>query len=133
MRKKWLKIALTSILAVGALVPVASAANYKFHFDVTTNFLTGRAYTNYAWKFTDKENQVVKITSIDSNWTAGVRMENSEGAKRSSNLYTKKAGNYTLTNNGAKASYKYRLKIWKEKGGKFDRFTMKGKWNPDTY
>ena len=127
------KLAMGTLMSIAILGSTASAANYKFAFNVTTKVLHGAAYSAYAVKYTQNENPVLKVTQNTSAVKFDYVVVNSDNKTRTDTISTKQTGKWNFVNHATQKGYKYRLRVQTDVGKIWNTYTVKGAWNIDTY
>lgn len=127
------KIVVSSMTCLAILATSVSAANYKFDFNLTTKIFYGAAYSSYATKYTKTETPVLCVTSNASGATIQYTVVNSDKDARTGTLKKNGTGHWKFTDDSTCKGYKYRLRVKTDTGNLWNTYTVKGRWNIDTY
>lgn len=126
-----------SVLGVSAMVFLGatgvSAYNAKFSFDMNTGLFNGKVYTSPAYKYTKDEDPFLRVDFIESSVRTKFGVVNSNGDARSSTLTTRSATSSLLNNLGMAQNHQYRMGIQTDDGSWYNRYNVRGAWNPDSY
>lgn len=132
-KKLFKNVVMGAVLSVALVGSVASAANYKFGFTLTTKIFHGAVYSDPATKYTKTENPVLKVEENSSGVPFQFTVVNSDGAARTNTLKKSNKGHWTFSDNTTAKGYRYRLKVSTDAGNFWNVYTVKGDWNIDTY
>lgn len=135
MIRKSIRKKICSVLTLCAIVGSTSAyaANYKFGFDFNTGIGHSSGYSDYAYKYTDNENPVMKIKHIESKVLTNFMIVNSDGDQRTNVISASSPARYTFQRKGMAKNHKYRLSAETDRGHWYSRYNVTGAWNPDMY
>lgn len=110
-----------------------SAYNAKFSFDMNTGLFHGKVFTTPAYKYTKDEDPFLQVDYIESSVRTKFMVVNSDGDARSSTLTTRSATSSLLDNIGMAQNHQYRMSIQTDDGSWYNRYNVRGAWNPDSY
>lgn len=111
----------------------AFAYNYKFPFDLNIGFFNMATYTDYAYKYTKSESPVLRVDFIESSVRMNFVVVNSNKDARTGVVTTRSTYSGTFSNDSTAQNYKYAVKIWTDDGNFYNRYNIRGAWNPDSY
>lgn len=133
MKKRFKKIFLGLTLGTIILGSNAFAYNYKFPFDLNTGFFNMSTYTDYAYKYTKFEPPVLRVDFIESSVRMNFVVVNSNKDARTGVVTTRSTYSGVFSNDSTAQNYKYAVKIWTDDGNFYNRYNVRGSWNPDSY
>lgn len=110
-----------------------SAYNAKFSFDMNTGLFHGKVFTTPAYKYTKDADPFLQVDYIESSVRTKFMVVNSNGDARSSTLTTRSATSSLLNNLGMAQNHQYRMSIQTDDGSWYNRYNVRGAWNPDSY